>query len=128
MNEQQLPSLYERLGGVYAIAAIVDDLLERRAAVAREKTQQTDAHAAARRPGLKYLVTEMLCEAAGGPQRYSGLSMIDSHVNLIITRADWADFMGHFRASLDRFGVAEREREEVFALVEKTRKDIITRP
>ncbi len=128
MQEQKLPSLYERLGGVYSIAAIVDDLLERRAAIAREKTNQTDAHAAARRPGLKYLVTEMLCEAAGGPQRYSGISMIDSHANLVITGADWGDFMGHLRASLDRFGVAEREREEVFALVERTRRDIVTRP
>jgi truncated hemoglobin YjbI len=80
----QKHSLYERLGGVYNIAVVVDDLIDRVMTDARLNANPLvdEAHHKVPPAGFKYLVTEMLCWAAGGPQRYSGRTMEDSHRNL----------------------------------------------
>ena len=81
------PSLYDRLGGVYAIAAVVDDLIERLAA--NDGLNANPGISAARKPerfpGLKYHLTTMVCQATGGPCSYTGLSMKDSHASMGIT-------------------------------------------
>jgi hemoglobin len=79
-DESQLPerpSLYDRLGGVYNIAPVVDDLIDRVMSYPRlnANPRVDEAHHRVSAAGFKYLVTEMLCQAAGGPQRYSGRSM-----------------------------------------------------
>ena len=68
------PSLYDRLGGVYSIATVVDDLIDRVMADPRlnANPRVDEAHHKVPPAGFKYLVTEMLCWAAGGPQSYSG--------------------------------------------------------
>src|SRR5207249_534406 len=73
------PSLYERLGGVYAIAAVVDDFIDRVMDNPRlnANPKVNEAHHRVSRAGFKYLVTEMVCWATGGPQRYTGRSMLD---------------------------------------------------
>jgi hemoglobin len=74
---------------------------------------------------FKYLVTEMLAEAAGGPQRYSGRSMEESHRELLITPDEWRAFMDDLNRSLDKFNIPQPERSEVIAIVESTRNDIV---
>ncbi len=75
------PSLYDRLGGVYSIATVVEDLIDRVMVDPRlnANPRVDEAHHKVPPAGFKYLVTEMLCWAAGGPQRYSGRSMEESH-------------------------------------------------
>src|SRR5207247_116015 len=84
-----------------------------------------EAHHRVSRAGFKYLVTEMVCWATGGPQRYTGKTMLDSHAHLGITEGEWAVFLGDFEATLARFGVPAAEKAELFAIVESTKKDIV---
>jgi hemoglobin len=84
-----------------------------------------EAHHRVSRAGFKYLVTEMVCWAAGGPQRYTGRSMADSHAHLEITDDEWQVFLGDLRATLDKFAVPRAEQEELFAIVATTKSDIV---
>jgi hemoglobin len=120
-------SLYERLGGVYTIAAVVDDFIDRVMDDPRlnANPKVNDARRRVFPAGFKYLVTEQVCQAAGGPQRYTGRTMYDSHVHLGITDEEWQAFLDDFRQALDKFGVPEAEREELFAIVDGTKKDIV---
>lgn len=120
-------SLYERLGGVYAIAAVVDDFIDRLMDDPRlnANPKVDEAHHRVARAGFKYLVTEQVCWAAGGPQRYTGRSMRDSHAELGITAAEWEAFLDDLRQTFDRFGVPAAERGELLAIVESTKAEIV---
>src|SRR5262245_40407370 len=120
-------SLYERLGGVYAIAAVVDDFIDRIMSDPRlnANPKVDEAHHKVSRAGFKYLVTEQVCEATGGPQRYTGRSMHDSHAHLDITDPEWQAFLDDLRQTLDRFAVPQAERAELFSIVESTRGEIV---
>ena len=124
---QDSPSLYERLGGVYSIATVVDDLIDRVMADPRLNANPLvdDAHHKVPPAGFKYLVTEMLCWAAGGPQKYTGKDMESSHRHLHITPGEWDAFMDDVAQALDKFAVPAAERAEVVAIVESTRRSII---
>jgi hemoglobin len=121
------PSLYERLGGVYSIAAVVDDFIDRVMDDARlnANPKVDEAHHRVSRSGFKYLVTEQVCWATGGPQKYTGRSMRDSHEHLAITPVEWEAFLDDFHQTLDKFGVPAVERDELFAIVDSTRADIV---
>src|SRR5436305_3285460 len=125
--ETQPSSLYDRLGGIYPIATVVDDLIDRVMVDDRlNKNPRVDeAHHRVLPPGFKYLVAEMLAEAAGGPQRYSGRSMEDSHRELLITTDEWDAFMDDLNQSLDQFAVPQREKSEVIAIIDSTRSAIV---
>jgi hemoglobin len=84
-----------------------------------------EAHHRVSPPGFKYLVTEMVCAATGGPQKYTGRSMRDSHQHLQITAAEWEAFLDDFRQTLDKFEVPDAEQAELKAIVESTRADIV---
>jgi hemoglobin len=120
-------SLYDRLGGVYAIAAVIDDFINRIMDNPRlnANPKVDEAHHRVSRAGFKYLVTEMVCWAAGGPQQYTGRSMRDSHVHLDITEDEWQVFLADLQACLDHFAVPRAEQGEIFALVESTKSDIV---
>jgi hemoglobin len=120
-------SLFDRLGGVYAIAAVVDDFIDRVMNDPRlNKNPKVDeAHHRVSPAGFKYLVTEMVCWAAGGPQQYTGRSMFESHAHLDITPDEWQAFMADLDATFDQFSVPQTERNELIAIVESTRDDII---
>jgi hemoglobin len=87
-----------------------------------------DAHHRVSAAGFKYFVTEMLCEAAGGPQRYSGRPMGDSHRHLMITDQEWLGFMDDLQQTLDKFEVPQPEQDEIKAIVESTREAIVVAP
>lgn len=121
-------SLYARLGGVYAIATVVDDFLERVLAdsVLNANPRISAARQAVPRAGLKYRVTELVCQVTGGPCKYSGRTMKDAHAHLAITEGQWQALLGDFRASLAHFNVPAREQGELIAIVESTKGDIVT--
>ncbi|KWW97937.1 hypothetical protein TH66_21455 [Carbonactinospora thermoautotrophica] len=127
MQPDQSPSLYDRLGGVYNIAVVVDDLIDRVMADDRlNKNPAVDeAHHRVTPPGFKYFVTEMVCWAAGGPQQYSGRSMGDSHRHLHITEDEWAAFMDDLHQSLTKFHVPAAEGRELVTIVESTKDAIV---
>jgi hemoglobin len=130
MQPQDTPSLYDRLGGVYNIAVVVDDLIDRVMGDPRlnANPRVDEAHHRVSPQGFKYYVTEMLCWAAGGPQTYSGRTMGDSHRHLMITDEEWVAFMDDLQQSLDRFEVPQPEQEEVKAIVESTKEAIVVEP
>ncbi len=121
------PSLYERLGGVYAIATVIDDFVDRimKNAVLNANPKVDEAHHKVPPAGFKYLVTEMVCWATGGPQNYTGKSMRDSHGHLDITEAEWLEFMKDLRACFAKFGIPAQEQSELVAIVESTKQDIV---
>jgi hemoglobin len=127
MSAPARPTLYERLGGVYAIAVVVDDFIDRVMADARLNANPAvnEAHHKVPPAGFKYLVTEMVCWATGGPQHYSGRSMADSHRHLNITPGEWEAFMDDFRQTMDRFHVPAAERAELKAIIDSTYGDIV---
>ena len=126
--EAAKPSLYERLGGVYAIAAVVDDFIDRvmHNPVLNANPAVDEAHHRVSAAGFKYYVTEMVCWATGGPQKYSGRAMRESHQDLKITEGEWAAFSKDFDATMAKFNVPEAERKELSAIVQSTKGDIVT--
>jgi len=74
VEPEEKPSFYNRLGGVYSIATVVDGFVDRVMADARLNANPLvdEAHHRVPPAGFKYLVTEMVCGAAGGPQKYTG--------------------------------------------------------
>jgi len=126
----QSPILYERLGGVYNIATVVEDLIDRIMVDPRLNANPLvdEAHHRVAPAGFKYLVTEMVCWAAGGPQKYTGRSMYEAHKDMKITGGEWDAFMDDFQQTLDKFGVPAQEQAELKAIVESTRADIVVEP
>lgn len=127
MHAEEKSSLYERLGGVYRIAAIVDDFIDRISTDPRLNANPRLAAASHRESaaGFKYLVTEMVCWATGGPQTYTGRSMADSHRHLNISDAEWGYFADDLRQTLEKCQVASSEQQELFALLERSRGQVV---
>jgi len=125
--EATQPSLYERLGGIYSIATVVDDFIDRVMNDPRLNANPAvkEAHHKVPPAGFKYLVTEMVGWAAGGPQKYTGRSMRESHDHLNITPKEWEAFMDDFQQTLDKFNVAAAEQAELKAIVNSTYGDIV---
>jgi hemoglobin len=130
MQAPAVPSLYDRLGGVYNIATVVDDLIDRIMVDPRlnANPRVDEAHHRVAPAGFKFLVTEMVCWAAGGPQQYSGRPMGDSHRELMITEAEFQAFMDDFQQTLDKFQVPQAERDELNAIVESTKDGVVVAP
>jgi hemoglobin len=122
MSEEK--SLYARLGGYDAIAAVADNLLPRLMSDAR--LGRFWAHRG--EDGIrreKQLLVDFLCHSAGGPMYYTGRDMKLSHKGMGITEEDWTAFLGHLTATLDAFAVPAAERETVLAFIESTKADIV---
>ena len=127
MELEGKPSLYERLGGIYSIATVMEDLVDRIMVDPRLNANPLvdEAHHRVPPAGFKYLVTEMVCWATGGPQKYTGKSMADSHAHLKITSLEWEAFLDDFEQTLDKFKVPVKEQAELKTIVNSTRSDIV---
>ena len=127
MQPAEKASLYERLGGVYSIATVVDDFIDRIMVDPELNANPLvdEAHHRVPPAGFKYLVTEMVCWATGGPQKYTGKSMEESHRHLKITAEEWDAFLDDFQQTLDKFHVRAEEQAELKAIVNSTRSDIV---
>ena len=121
------PSLYDRLGGVYAIAAVVDDFIERIYVNATVNANPAIAGARnqMRKPGLKVQVATLVCQVTGGPCKYAGKAMKESHAGFGITQKEWDAMLVDFRASLGKFKVPAAEQAELVGIVESTKPDIV---
>lgn len=127
MSDSPEPTLFDRLGGVYNIAVVVDDFIDRVMSDPRLNANPAvnEAHHKVPPAGFKYFVTEMVCWATGGPQKYTGRSMSDSHRHLNITPKEWDAFMEDFQQTLDKFQVPAREQGELRAIVQSTYDEIV---
>jgi hemoglobin len=121
------PSLYERLGGTYSIATVVDDFIERLLVNATLNANPAINEARKRVPkaGLKFHVTTLVCEVSGGPCKYTGRAMKESHQHLNITQAEWDAMVVDFKATLNKFKVPQREQQELITIVGSTKNDIV---
>ena len=121
------PSLYERLGGTYSIATVVDDFIERLLVNSTLNANPAIKEARARVPkaGLKYHVTTLVCEVSGGPCKYAGRTMKESHERLNITPAEWDAMVADFKITLNKFNVPQREQQELLTIVGSTKNDIV---
>jgi hemoglobin len=122
-------SLHDRLGGLQGITVVVDDFIDR--LVANKELNRNPAIDAGRKrspaPYLKFQVSQMLCGATGGPCKYTGKAMAESHVHLNISKEEWGVMAKEFKQSLDRFKVPAAEQKELFDIVGSTKADIVTR-
>lgn len=126
-GQAQEASLYDRLGGVYPIASVVDvfiDLLLHND-VLNENPAIREARDRVPPPGLKYHVTAMVCQATGGPCEYTGRSMEEAHAHLDIGEREWQAMLSDLRRTLNDFQVPEQEQEELIAIVESTKGAIV---
>jgi hemoglobin len=117
-------SLYERLGGYNAIAAVATDLLSR----LRADPQLGRFWAHRGEDGItreKQLLVDFLCANAGGPMYYRGRDMALAHRGMRISNGDWDVFLGHAAATLATFQVPEAEQRDVVAFVQGLRSDCV---
>jgi hemoglobin len=122
-------SLYERLGGVFAIAAVVNafsDALIQDPVVGQGSSnpalREWHTHSLGRLPGLKFMRTLWLCDVAGGPFQFSAtrpghdaLGLEAAHRELRITGPEFDEVAAVLARTLDEFRVPEREKGEVLA-------------
>jgi len=117
-------TLYERLGGYDAIAAVASDLLPRLQSDPRlARFWQNRSDDGVRRE--KQLLIDFLCSSAGGPLLYTGRDMKTSHRGMRIDERDWSGFLGHLAATLEAFRVPTAERDAVVAFIQSTKSDIV---
>jgi len=115
------PRLYERLGGVYAIAAVVDrfsDQLLQNPQIVNANPAPQAWHTQTyklRLPGLKFNRTLWVCAVSGGPYEYTAKSLHDAHVDFHITSEMFDAVAAELANALDYFQVPEREQQEVLA-------------
>lgn len=117
-------SLYKRLGGYDAIAAVTDDFIGR---LASDKSLQKFfvGHSKESLNRIRQLVVDQLCAATGGPCIYIGRDMKSSHQGMGISEADWNTSVSHLVATLDKFKVPEREKKEVLGALSGLKNDIV---
>ena len=114
-------SLYQRLGGRPAIAAVVNDFVGN---VARDKRinkffANTDI------TRLKRLLVQQICAGTGGPCKYEGRSMREAHRGLNIRKQDFDALVEDLVISLNKFGVRPREQRELLAILGPMRRDVV---
>ena len=116
--EASEPSLYDRLGGVFAIAAVVDRFSD--AIITNPKLNENPAlkawnetEAAVRLPGLKVMRTVWVAALAGGPFEYTGLPLDEAHADLHLTAEEFGEVGAEIVRALDHFQVPEREKQEL---------------
>lgn len=120
-------SLYERLGGYDAIAAVVDDLMRRMGSDQRLARYFAGLGSDSKRQ-LRQLQVDMICEAAGGPCYYTGRDMKTVHKGIGIDGVSWQTMITHLVGSLDSFSVDDAEQKEILNLINGIKGDIVERP
>jgi hemoglobin len=123
------PSLYERLGGVFAIAAVIDhfsDAVVQNSVVGRSSEnpdlREWHTNQLGRLPGLKFMRTLWVCNVAGGPFTFAAtkpgstaLGLEEAHRELHISPEEFDEVAAELGRSLDHFGVPAKEKDEVLA-------------
>ncbi len=120
-------SLYKRLGGYDALAAVTDDFIIR---LATDKTLGRFFVGASdnSKMRIRQLVLDQLCAATGGPCVYIGRDMKTAHKGLGITEEDWNIAVKHLVATMTKFKVPEKEQKEVAGALTGLKGDIVEKP
>jgi hemoglobin len=114
-------TLYERLGGIDAITAVVEDFRDR---VAKDdrinlKFARTDL------ARLTKMLIDQVCEATGGPCHYNGRSMKDAHSAMKVTKGEFSALVDDLVATLKQFKVPSAEQDELLAILGPLKSDIV---
>src|SRR5215831_5659892 len=114
-------SLFDRLGGMPAISAVVDDFAGNVLGDTRinQKFAKTDA------PRLLANLKDFVCMATGGPCKYNGLSMKKSHEHMRVTGGEFNALVEDLVKTLDKFNVQDPERKELLGALAGLRGDIV---
>ena len=125
------PSLYDRLGGYFAIAAVVDRFSDKiiknpklNKNPALRKWNRTEAKT--RLPGLKFGRTLWIAAAAGGPFEYTGLPLKEAHGEFKLTADEFAEVGKEIVSALNFYKVPEREQQELVAAYQASMSDVVT--
>lgn len=119
-------TLYERLGGKKAIVAVVDEFVERVASDNRingffkETASDTNRLAA-----FKGKLVDQICEASGGPCKYTGKDMKSAHQGMGISEADFNALVEDLVGALDKFNVAPEDKQTLLGVLGPMKKDIV---
>jgi hemoglobin len=116
-------SLYDRLGGKPAITAVVDDFIANVAGDGRINKRFANANI----PRLKGMLVDQICEATGGPYKYTGQNMKDAHTGMKITDAEFGALVEDLVKSLDKFKVPAQEKSELLGALGGMKGDIVNR-
>jgi hemoglobin len=120
----QSDSLYKRLGGYDALAAVADDWLGR--LIKDEKLGRFfNGVSLDSQKRIRQLALDQLCAATGGPCFYIGRNTRTVHEGLGITEADWDLSVKHLIASLDKFKVGKAEKDDLLKALGTLKKDIV---
>ena|ERR1700746_292456 len=125
-GQAQSATLYQRLGGYDALAAVTDDFITRLATdpqLGRFFTGFSNDS----KVRIRQHVVDFLCVATGGPCKYTGRDLKTSHTGLGITESDWSLTVKHLAATLDKFKVPEKEKNEVLQAIASQKGDIVGR-
>jgi hemoglobin len=123
---QQQKSLYTRLGGYDALAAVTDDFLGRLSGDPQLKRFFV-GHNKEGITRIRQHVIDFLCVATSGPCNYTGQDMKTAHTGLGITEEDWNASVKHLVETLDKFNVPEKEKGEVLGAISGLKSDIVGR-
>ena len=124
MSAQQADSLYKRLGGYDAIAAVTDDFIGR-LVTDPSLGKYFTGHSTDSKQRIRQHVVDFLCLATGGPCVYKGRDMKTTHAGLGITGAEWDAGVKHLVATLDKFKVPTKEKDDLLAAASGLKKDIV---
>lgn len=123
-------SLYERLGGIFAIAAVVnrfsDEIITNpKLNVNPNLKAWNENEAEFRLPGLKFGRTQWVAALAGGPYEYTGLPLSEAHLEFHLTPDEFAEVGAEIVRALDFYQVPEREKEELVAAYMTAMPDVV---
>jgi hemoglobin len=116
-----MADLYDRLGGLESITAVVDSFVARCAADERinRKFGRSDI------PRLKKMLVDQVCEATGGSCTYTGRDMRATHADMGVTAGEFDALVEDLVATLDEFGVPKPEQEELLGALAPMRADVV---
>jgi hemoglobin len=126
-EEARPRTLYQRIGGTYVLARVVDVFVDglyadpamrANAAVHREMKL-------ARKAGLKFQITSLLCQETGGPCKYDGRTLREAHLSMNITEGEWNAGMADFKKALVTARVPPAERAELTNILETSKDDVV---
>jgi len=125
------PSLYDRLGGYFGIAAVVNrfsDKILRNPVLKKNPAlkEWNRTQAETRLPGLKFGRTLWIAAAAGGPFVYTGLPLSEAHAEFNLTAEQFAEVGNEIVRALDFYEVPEREQQELMAAYRTSMSDVVT--
>jgi hemoglobin len=133
VEEEMQPSLYDRLGGVNAISAVVDEFIGRVAvnpdmirtfAPLLEEVGRLGADSP-RLNSLRNNLIDQIGEASGGPQKYVGKDMVTAHAGMNITEVEFNSLAGDLSGALDKFNVPEMEKNQLMGVIGSLKPDIV---